>query len=132
MPAELPRCSRRDFAATLATGGLAALTAVTPVKLSAKDQAGGAGAEVADEPAGVAGNSVKGNESTSDLRPELEDLLLAAASMRHPSQRMTPERLSGIRAGLRRNRLNSDILRTVPLGNHDEPATIFRASPLIQ
>jgi hypothetical protein len=45
----------------------------------------------------------------------------------YPSDKLTPERLEGIFQGLRRGRQQSRILRTVPLLNSDEPATVFRA-----
>ena len=44
----------------------------------------------------------------------------------YPSDKLTPERLDGIRQGLRRTRQQSRILRSVPLLNSDEPATVIR------
>lgn len=59
--------------------------------------------------------------------PPLEDLLLAALIQRYPSEHLTPERLEGIRSGLRRNLDQGDVLRRVPLSNEDAPAVLFRA-----
>jgi hypothetical protein len=59
--------------------------------------------------------------------PPPEDLLLAALIQRYPSEQFTPERLAGIRAGLRRNLDQGDLLRRVPLSNEDAPAIVFRA-----
>ena len=59
--------------------------------------------------------------------PELEDLLLAALLQQYPREHLTPEMLAGIRSGLRRNRQQGELLRTVAMDNSDEPATVFRA-----
>lgn len=59
--------------------------------------------------------------------PPPEELLLGALLQRYPSDHLTPERLEGLRAGLRRNLAQGDVLRRVPLSNEDAPAFMFRA-----
>lgn len=56
-----------------------------------------------------------------------EELLLAALVQLHPSGRLTPERIDGIRRELRQNLARGAALRRTPLLNSDGPATTFRA-----
>jgi hypothetical protein len=113
------RLSRRDFSmraasASLGTAGFAAVLAGAepPTRGDDRDRRS-TPADPADAPPAAL--------------PLPEDLLLAALIQRYPSEHLTPERLAGIRAGLRRNLDQGDVLRRVPLSNEDAPAVIFRA-----
>lgn len=59
--------------------------------------------------------------------PAREDLLLQALLAQYPSPHLTPERLAGIRSGLRRQTVQSAELWRVALKNSDAPATVFHA-----
>jgi hypothetical protein len=102
--------SRRGFALSLALGSAgSALAGDDPAKTLA--------------PAAVPATSAPLPANP----PPPEDLLLAALVQMYPSDKLTPERLEGIRQVLRRNRQQARVLRTVPLLNSDEPTTVFRA-----
>lgn len=65
--------------------------------------------------------------ATAVPTPSREDLLLQALLDLYPSPHLTPERIAGIRSGLRRQVQQSAELWRVDLQNSDGPATIFRA-----
>lgn len=110
--------TRREFARSL--------TAVTTLAIGSRAVA------AADEPAATqdAVPQQPGDppNPTAELPPpEVEDFLLAALLSQYPGDHLTPEMLAGIRADLRNHRRQAEQLRSVPLDNSDEPATILRA-----
>lgn len=105
--------TRRDFARHLTLGtGIALIGATT-----------GAGAD--DKP--PIEPEAKPQTEQPAAPPEPEDFQLAALVREYPSDNLTDEMLAGIRAGLRRNRLQATQLRAAGLANGDEPAFVFRA-----
>ena len=112
------RMTRRGFSSQVASASLG--TAVLPGALLAADPPGPS--HERDRPPAPAEPPVP-----PAALPPPEDLLLAALIQRYPSEHFTPERLAGIRAGLRRNLDQGDLLRRVPLSNGDAPAVVFRA-----
>ncbi len=76
-------------------------------------------------PAAGGPNLPMGPLPETDIPPAAEDLLLALLRQQYPSFAWSPERLQGIRAGLRRNVQVGALLRQFPLTNGDGPATVF-------
>jgi hypothetical protein len=110
--------SRREFTQQLTAGTSLALVSWT--------------AAAGQEPAGPPVKPPQKQDARTEPSPELpppepEEYLLAALIQQYPGEHLTPEMLAGIRADLRRNRRQGELLRTVALGNSDEPATVFRA-----
>jgi hypothetical protein len=112
--------SRRGFAMALSTGSLAG---VLVAAYEPDSQSSERAPLVSGDKSPDAGGKLE-TDPTELLTPE--ELLLAAHLQLYPSDRMTPERWQGLHDGLRRNRINHDILCRVPLDNSDEPATVFR------
>jgi hypothetical protein len=107
------RLNRRRFAAVVLT-------------------AGGSTAALSADPAPERPNTSLAASADDSAQPAvvevaLEDLMLLALLRRYPMSELTEARALGLRAGLRRNIDQGDLLRQVGLGNGDEPATVFRA-----
>jgi hypothetical protein len=109
-----PHVSRREFSQRVAcSAGLA----VSGLARGAAEARGGPQENADAKPPGQ-----------PEARPlEREDLELLALIRQYPGEHLTDEMLSGIRAGLRRNRQQAERLRAVGLQNSDEPAFVFRA-----